>query len=199
MLDFEKIKQTYQLDIEISFNDVLPLVQTAELRVFKPYQYLIKAGEEKKDIFFVLSGIVREFKVKENKEEVTNFLHWENHVFASYDTFFFQQPAQYFCQALEPTTVLTLSQDVLETLVLQNPKLEKSRKDVFQVLLQRLIKRVYSFTLYSPEERYLEFIAANPNIAQRVPDKYIASMLGITPVSLSRIRKRLSNKGKLGP
>ena len=61
-------------------------------------------------------------------------------------------------------------------------------------MLKESIERVESFTLHSPEERYINFVKSKPNIVNRVPDKYIATILGMTPVSLSRIRKRIATK-----
>ena len=54
------------------------------------------------------------------------------------------------------------------------------------------MNRLEAFVLLTPEERYQELISSNPTLINRVPDKYIANIIGITPVSLSRIRKRLA-------
>jgi hypothetical protein len=63
-------------------------------------------------------------------------------------------------------------------------------------MLSDTLKSIESFVTQSPEERYRNLIAERFDLVNRVPDKYIASMLGITPVSLSRIRKRINTKGK---
>jgi Mn-dependent DtxR family transcriptional regulator len=60
--------------------------------------------------------------------------------------------------------------------------------------LLEALSRVESFVLDKPEDRYLKLIAQKPEIIKRVPDKYIASFIGVTPVSLSRIRKRLASQ-----
>lgn len=60
--------------------------------------------------------------------------------------------------------------------------------------MKRMVMHTESFILYSAEERYLNFVKNNPDIVNRVPGKYIANVLGITPVSLSRIRKRIAQK-----
>jgi hypothetical protein len=61
-------------------------------------------------------------------------------------------------------------------------------------ILKQAFQRIDSFVFLSPEKRYIQYLKDNPNIINRVPDKYIANVLGITPVSLSRIRKRISKK-----
>ena len=85
---------------------------------------------------------------------------------------------------------------MLQQLIDSNPKLEANRKFFLHNILKDLLKRVDSFVLLSPEERYLEFIKTHPDITNRIPNKHIANILGITPVSLSRIRKRIVTKNK---
>lgn len=82
----------------------------------------------------------------------------------------------------------------MQDLVARNPKLEANRKYVLQRLLKESMERVESFVLLTPEERYQRFVKDYPGITNRVQDKYIANVLGITPVSLSRIRKRIASK-----
>ena len=64
----------------------------------------------------------------------------------------------------------------------------------FQKEMKAAYRRIDAFVMLSPEERYLQFVENNPDMINRVHNKYIANMLGITPVSLSRIRKRISRK-----
>ena len=113
---------------------------------------------------------------------------------ASADVIFFNQPSGLFFQALEPTQLIYIDYDMLQQIISDNPKLEANRKYILQNVLKEALQRVDSFVLCSPEERYLNFIKGNPDIVNRVPDKYIANVLGITPVSLSRIRKRIMSK-----
>jgi hypothetical protein len=83
---------------------------------------------------------------------------------------------------------------VLESIFNRNPRLEKNRKMFLREVVKKSSDRVRSFVLMNAEERYLKFINDFPDLSNRVPDKYIAHVLGITPVSLSRIRKRLASK-----
>lgn len=197
MIDFEKIRAIYKFGQDITFSDLLSLFQAARIQSFSPKEYLIKEGQIKKDIFFIQQGLVRSFKVNEKGDEITTLLRWENQVVASPDIILFDQPSQAYFEALESTEVFCLNYEVLESILSQNPKLEANRKFVLQEMLKQALQRIDSFVMLSPEERYLAFVRSNPEIVNRVPDKYIANVLGITPVSLSRIRKRIaSKKGK---
>ena len=84
--------------------------------------------------------------------------------------------------------------DLAQKIIENNPKLEKSRKFFLQKMLKDALERIESFVLYSPEERYVKYVESKPDIINRVPNKYIANVLGMTPVSLSRIRKRIASK-----
>lgn len=197
VIDFEKIRAIYKFGQDITFSDLLSLFQAARIQSFSPKEYLIKEGQIKKDIFFIQQGLVRSFKVNEKGDEITTLLRWENQVVASPDIILFDQPSQAYFEALESTEVFCLNYEVLESILSQNPKLEANRKFVLQEMLKQALQRIDSFVMLSPEERYLAFVRSNPEIVNRVPDKYIANVLGITPVSLSRIRKRIaSKKGK---
>ena len=196
MIDFEKIKMVYRLGRNLKLSDVQVLFQTAKKKSFAPGEHLIKEGSLKKELFYIRKGLIRVYKIKENGDEITTALRWESKIIASPDIILFDQASQFYYQALEVTDVFSMDYDVLQTLISGNPKLEANRKYVLQNILKEVINRMDSFVLCSPEERYLNYIKANPDVVNRVPDKYIANVLGITPVSLSRIRKRIVQKQK---
>ena len=84
--------------------------------------------------------------------------------------------------------------DLVEKMSENNFPIIKMRVEFAQKMLLESLKRIESFVLDKPEERYQKLIAQKPEIIQRVADKHIASYIGVTPVSLSRIRKRLASK-----
>jgi DNA-directed RNA polymerase subunit F len=91
---------------------------------------------------------------------------------------------------------LELDYKTAQGIIDNNPKLSSSRNTFLTNMLGQAMDRIESFVLLSPEERYNKLIAEKPDITNRVPDKYLATMLGITPVSLSRIRKRIVSQHK---
>ena len=103
--------------------------------------------------------------------------------------------SRFIYQALEPTEMIQLSYDDLATIVSKNKKLEELRKDFLLKMLQETLEQLEAFVLLTPEERYTQFLESRSNIVNRVPDKYIANIIGVTPQSLSRIRKRMAQKG----
>lgn len=196
MLDFEKIRSIYKLGKDLSLKDIQSLISKAKRKSYAPSEYLIEEGTLKRELFFIRKGLVRSFAVDEKGDEITVGLNWENQPIASPDTILFDQASRYYFQAIEQTEVLYMDYDLVQTIISKNPKLEQNRKYILQKMLKQAYTRIESFVLYSPEQRYIRFVQSNPDIVNRVPDKYIANVLGITPVSLSRIRKRIAVKKK---
>ena len=196
MIDFDKIKTIYQFGRNVSLSDIQVLLSTAKSKSFAPSEYLIKEGTITKDVFFIRKGLVRAFVINEKGDEITTALRVENQLITSPDIILFNQPARAYYQAIEPTDTYRMDYDVLQSIISKNPKLEASRKYIFQNLMKDAYRRIETFVLLSPEERYIDFVDTNPDLVNRVPDKYIANVLGITPVSLSRIRKRIAERRK---
>lgn len=194
MLDFNKIKTIYNLSHEIGLEDVMKIFKMADLRSYEPKEYLITEGSYKREIFYIWKGLVRKFVVNNKGDEITTLLRLEHQIVASQDIILFDQPSKSYCEAIEPTKAFVIDYDRMEAFLEENPKLESNRKHILRTLLRQVLQRVDSFVLLSPEERYLAFIANNPDIMNRAPNKYIANVLGITPVPLSRIRKRIASK-----
>lgn len=193
-MDFEKLKMMYKLGKGLTLSDVQVLFQSAKKRSYPIGACLIQEGRVTKDVFLIRKGLVRAYKINKRGDEVTTMMRCENQIIASPDAIFFNQQSQFYYEALEATDVFSMDYDVLQNVISNNPKLESNRKFILQNILKETLKRIDSFVLLSPEERYLEFIKDNPALANRVPDKHIANVLGFTPVSLSRIRKRIVSK-----
>ena len=196
MINLEKIKSIYKFSRELTLSDIQVILQATTTKSFAPSEYLIQEGGIQREIFFITKGLARSFAVNDKGDEITIGLFWENQPLASTDIIIFNQPSRHYFQALEPTKVLSINYDLLQDILRKHPKLIENRKILFQKILKRAQDRIESFVLYSPEERYLRFVEEYPDIINRVPNKYIANVLGITPVSLSRIRSRLASKKK---
>lgn len=194
MIDFLKLKQLYKLGKDLSLSDIHGLVTSAKSMSYAPGEYLIKKGQMRKEVFLIRKGLVRSFTITEKGEEITTMFRWEDQPVASPDLILFNQPATQYFQTLESTEVLKIDYDKVQEIIEKNPKLEANRAIILRNLLKETLERIDSFLLLTPEERYIKFIQTKPEIANRVPDKYLANVLGITPVSLSRIRRRIAER-----
>jgi CRP-like cAMP-binding protein len=194
MIDFEKLKNIYKFNRHLSLKDVQLLLKSARSKSFSKKELLIEEGTEKNEIFIIRKGLVRCYYVNDKGEEITFQLIPEHYIVANADIILFKQASRFNYEAFEATQTYSLEYDVMQSILESNIKFESNRKYVFQKMLKLAHRRIESFVLHNPEERYLLFIKDYPNIVNRVPDKYIANVLGITPVSLSRIRKRIAEK-----
>ena len=194
MIDFERLKNIYKFNRHLSLKDVQLLLKSARSKSFSKKELLIEEGSQKNEIFIIRKGLVRCYYVNDKGEEITFQLIPEHYIVANADIILFKQASRFNYEAFEDTKTYSLEYDVMQSILESNIKFESNRKYVFQKMLKLAHRRIESFVLHSPEERYLLFIKDYPNIVNRVPDKYIANVLGITPVSLSRIRKRIAEK-----
>lgn len=183
---------------KIKLSSIISLIRNATKKSIKKGDIIIPANTVGKDVFYIRKGLIRSYYYDTEKfEEITFQLYPEHHTIMNLDAILFDEPSDFTYQALEDTKVYKISYDVLMELTAKNPEfLELSRRHIGKNAMKRAFQRVKSFVFLSPEERYQQYLKDYPNIANRVPDKYIANVLGITPISLSRIRKRIASKGK---
>jgi CRP-like cAMP-binding protein len=154
---------------------------------------LLREGDIPRKIFHVQQGCLRASLNKKGKDITFQFF-FENDLVASIESFRTNQPSPITITSVEPSTVIILSKHGYEVLLKDFPEI----KDImFEIVFRRFAdySRLFiSFIKNTPVERYLDLLKQNPKIIERIPQRYVASYLGITPVSLSRIRKRIVPK-----
>lgn len=150
---------------------------------------LLKEGQISNYMYFVKKGCLRLWLNNEGNDVTVQFF-FENQAVSSFESFLERKPNLFTLESIEPSTVVSLSRDSFDLLLNHYPDL----KDVFhEILLRRMghyAKLFLSRIKNNPQKRYEELLQENPEILQRVPQHYIASYLGITPISLSRIKNR---------
>jgi CRP-like cAMP-binding protein len=164
-----------------------------EMRKFKKKAILLDIGKVSNEVFYLVKGCIRLYCEKDG-EELSTYFFTENMFAGSYDSFLSRKPSKVAIVTLEECEVLVLTHKSQEKLYDIFPKMnEFIRKAIEQrfVLLHDLF---ISYLLNSPEERYLTLLNDRPELLQRIPQHQIASFLGVTPVSLSRIRNRITKK-----
>jgi len=174
---------------------LLVLLRHVAIKTFERGETLIEKGAKKKDLLFVRKGLVRSYFTTENGDEVTFQLFSEFSFLGNVYSILFDEPSKLSFHALEHTKVYTIDYVSFQDLIAKNPILLGLGKfDLGKWGMQQAFMRVEAFVLLSPEERYLKYMNDYPDIINRAPDKYIANVLGITPVSLSRIKGRIAAK-----
>lgn len=155
---------------------------------------LLHEGEVCEYTFFVEKGLLRMFSVDKNgKDHIIQFAP-EKWMISDRSSLFFGEKSKYYIDAVEESVVMQLSPDFFKNLFLQIPESTFNTDLMLHNHVRNLQNRVNALLAETAEERYLNFIKMYPDLMMRVPQWMVASYLGITPESLSRVRKELAKK-----
>jgi CRP-like cAMP-binding protein len=146
-------------------------------------------GHTCKTIYFIESGIARIYYYKDGLD-VTESFEFAHSILARVESLFNGRPSRKGIQIVEDAELIAIDAHKLFQLYDVYPEIERLFRKIFEAAHVNLVNRLESLQFHTAEERYRALIAASPKILQRVPLKHIASYLGITQVSLSRIRAR---------
>ncbi|GCC51442.1 Crp/Fnr family transcriptional regulator [Chryseotalea sanaruensis] len=160
---------------------------------FKKGDIVIKENDADDTTFFVVKGLVRQYKILEGNDLTINFFA-ENEWIISLNSFNENKTTDHFLICLEDTELITGNEESAQVLFKVFPRFETISRIVMEKTFSEKQKFLHAFQTDSPEQRYLNLVKNKPDILQRISQYYIASYLGITPESLSRIRKRMTTK-----
>jgi CRP-like cAMP-binding protein len=184
----------------VAFNEEEWAIFQSHLKVLslKKKDFFVQAEEVCNYIGFIVSGSVRFFYIKDGAE-ITGYFSLENELICSNKSFITRQPGLNSIEALEKTELVVLSYSGLQQLMENDRlsfKMERFGRLIGEYLICCYEDRISSFITQTPEERYIDLLSKSSNVIQRIPQYYIANYLGITPVSLSRIRRRIMAPSK---
>ncbi|MCR9174151.1 MAG: Crp/Fnr family transcriptional regulator [bacterium] len=194
VVDIKKLQQLYKFSKHLSLSDASELIKAAKTKTYQKKELIMSEGSLSNNVVFVREGLIRQYLLDKNGEERTFRLIPENYLMANVDLVLFEQPSRFYFEAYEKTKVFMVDYNVVMNIVQNNPKLQKNHTMFSRRMMKEMHKRLELFVLSSAEERYLSFLEDYPHVANRVPDKYIASVLGMTPVTLSRIRAKIASE-----
>jgi CRP/FNR family transcriptional regulator, anaerobic regulatory protein len=165
------------------------LMDLVSKKQVKKNTILLSAGQVCKNMFFVEKGLLRLYSIDANgKEHIIQFAS-ENWFISERDSLYFGTPSRFFIDALEDSALIVFDQDYIDRATSISHEFRTYNEYLLQNHIRQLQKRIDLLIGASAETRYVEFISLYPNLTQRIPQWMIASYLGITPESLSRVRK----------
>lgn len=144
-------------------------------------------GHTCRTIYFINQGLARIYYFK-GDTDITESFAFESQILARVESLFTGKPSRKGIQMLETSEVIAINATQLFRLYDAFPEIERLFRKIFEAAYVETVNRIESLQFHTAEERYRDLLEASPNILRRIPLKYIASYLGITPVSLSRIR-----------
>lgn len=173
---------------EEDFNKyLLPVIK---VRKFGKKEAVTKVGEIESNFNFIAKGLVRKY-YKKGQHEINTQISFEGHLILSQESFHSRTPSEYCIETIEPTVFVSISYDDLEKLYRQSHKMEHLGRLV--VTYAMIIKDRWQMQMVkmTPRERFLNFVTRNPELMQRVPQKFLASYLHIKPETFSRFKHLL--------
>lgn len=187
--------KTYlQAKAGITADQFLLLTDAIKTQTIAKGTVLLNPGEICHHSFFVENGLLRSYTIDHSgKEHLIQFAS-ENWIISDRSSIFFNEPSDFYIDAIEETTFIFLDQEFINKASEISLSFRLFNEKALQNHIRHLQKRINLLLGATAEQRYLDFIRLYPDLMLRVPQWMIASYLGITPESLSRVRKELAKR-----
>jgi CRP-like cAMP-binding protein len=176
-----------QLIQPLSIEAVQAIMEVCSTLQIKKGRDLQSIGQTCRTIYFLEKGAARIYYFKDGTD-VTEYFAFESSLIARVESLFTGKPSRKGIQILEDSDIIAINAIALSGLYNPFPEIERLMRKITEAGYVETVNRLESLQFHSAEERYNSLVQEHPEIVQRVPQKLIASYLGITPVSLSRIR-----------
>ena len=192
---FTSLKTHIKSKVPLTENELELIDAYFEVKEFKKKDFLLEGGKVCDFIGYIEKGTVRHFHIKDGVENTCE-ISFEECWVTDFQSFTNDNSSVMNLQALEETLVFLISKKNLNKIYEACNKYETFGRLMAEQVALRATEMAMSLSSDKPEERFIKLIKAQPELFQRVPQKHIANLLGITPESLSRIRKRVLSKSK---
>ena len=190
----ELILENIAKHVSLTAEEQALFLSKLETNTCKPKTILLNAGEICKHSYFVNSGILRSFNINDNIVEHVLSFACEGWWMSDMYSYFSQKPGQLFIEVLEEAEVVSLSKENQEQLFHDIPKLER----FFRILIENSLvanqQRLMDNLSLPAEERFEKFCTKYGTLVHKVPQKQIASFIGVTPEFFSKMKARLLKK-----
>ncbi len=174
--------------VPFSHDELNDILSHFEKEYVQKNQVLIKEGQVCNKLYFVEQGIGRSYYLKQDGKEVTQWFFGVGNFMSSADSFFQQSPSFYYLEILEDSILYSITKKNMDLLLAKYHNMEKFIRLLTIETLTKFVHKLNAIQFQTARERYNYMLAEFPDISHRVPLGYIASYLGMTQETLSRIR-----------
>lgn len=172
------------------------------IRKFNKKALLTKAGETENWFNFITHGLIRKYYQK-GTQEINTQISTEGHIIHCQESYHSRLPSEYNVETIEPSVVVSITHDDLEAVFASSQKMEHLGRLVITHTMVMKDRWQMQLVKMTPRERFINFVTRNPELMQRVPQKYLASYLNIKPETFSRfkhlVREHHINESGVGP
>ena len=186
-----KLFQQLEEKVKLSDKDKKEISAFFEIKKLRKKQFLLQEGDYCNNLAFVSKGVLKSYTLDEKGQEHISLLAWEGWWVSDFKSFICEEKAILSIDAVEDSELLLLSRSNYEKLLIEVPAMERYFRIVYQNSLITKDRRLISSNSYTAEEKYLQLIKMYPFISQRIPQNLIASYLGLTTETISRIKKNV--------
>lgn len=187
------IKAYFQDYNYLQLKDIATILRCTAVKSFKTGEIIAQRGSVYPYSLGIINGMIRTYITTPDGVEKTVRFAEEKDFTACSRCFLFGKPSNEYLQALEDTRVFAIQTEKLRNYAYENPRLLRFINDAMAKALMDSVERIEFFASLSPQERYEDLLIKNPKLIHRVAQKYLASYIGVTTVSLSRIRSRIGS------
>ena len=192
--DTDTFKETICSIIQMSSLDFELLLPLLKKRTVKKQDYILREGEVCKDLFFLINGFVRMYYIDFDGNEINYRFTGKSNFFVDFQSFLTQKPSRYYWQAMQDSELFILPYKDVQQIYHTSPAWNNFGRLMAEHVYLQLNERVDMLLFMKPEERYLYLLTKQPYLFNQVSQSHLSSYMGIKPESLSRLRKRLSEK-----
>ena len=189
------LRQFLAKHIQLTEEEFAPLAACIEVRQFPRRAMIIREGEQERYLSLVAQGILRKFFYKGNLEVITQ-LAGEGSLISSSVSFLAATPSQYYIETLEPVTLVSVSRECLDDLYAKSIAMQRMGRIITTELYLAKEQWEQDHISYDVKTRFMKFVAEQPELVKRVPQKYLASYLNIKPETFSRLKHHLKPKSE---
>ncbi|WP_338813561.1 Crp/Fnr family transcriptional regulator [Bernardetia sp. Wsw4-3y2] len=162
-------------------------IANSKISTFKKGEIVVREGQFSKKGYLIVQGCSRAYYLKDGKD-ISDWFTFENQIMASIVSFFSKEPSPHYVEFIEDSTVIEFTKDTVDILTNKYHDFERFISKVITETMLGLCERLYTIQFNKAEERYKHLLTIYPDITNRIPLTHIASYLGITLETLSRIR-----------
>lgn len=181
LIEIEATYSSLSIDCQEAF------ISKSKISRFKKGEIVVREGQFSKNAYLILDGCARAYYLKDGKD-ISDWFTFENQFMASIISFFSNAPSPHYIEFVEDSLVLEFSKDTVDELTNKYHDFERFISRVVTETMLGLCERLHTIQFSKAEERYKHLLSIYPDITNRIPLTHIASYLGITLETLSRIR-----------